>query len=132
MRLGERARAAGLFLIPEEMDPPAELRDVEAFEADAEAARGTHPRRGFVRAVLEPALNAVHRALLGALRSLKPSIRATRREIVARAVTRGPNAVNAAEGSVLLRDPSAVDALHGGVWTNGDRTETHWRIRPSG
>jgi membrane glycosyltransferase len=132
IRLGARARAAGLFLIPEEVLTPPELRDVEALEADSVAARAVQPWSGFVRAAVEPVFNAIHRALLGAPRSLRPRIRAERRGIVGRAVSDGPDAVRAEERAVLLRDPDTVDALHAGVWADGDRAETRWRIHRSG
>ncbi len=126
--LGDRARAAGLFLIPEETDPPRELRDVEEL-ADrppstvGRPAAGTHvpaaTRPGAVRAAVDPALNALHRALLGAPRAMRAAIRARREALVDRALAEGPTALAPADRATLLRDPVIVDELHARVWAEG-------------
>jgi membrane glycosyltransferase len=129
--LGERARARGLFLIPEETAPPRELRDVEEL-ADQPPAMVGRPaaapgdvdqppptRPGFVRAAVDPALNALHRALLGAPRTVGPVVRARRERLVARAVAEGPAALAPVERAALLRDPATVDELHDRVWAAG-------------
>ncbi len=118
-RLGERARAAGLFLIPEESDPPPELRDLQrALRAARErTARLPGPEReGFARAAVDPRTNALHRALLRGRRSLQPGIRAARRALLGRALAGGPAALVPAERRVLLLDPDCVDELHRAVW----------------
>jgi membrane glycosyltransferase len=111
--LGDRARAGGLFLIPEETDPPRELRDVEELEERAA------PRAGFIRAAVDPALHALHRALLGGPRRVRTAIRARREALVARALADGPDALAPAERRALLRDPATADALHDRVWAEG-------------
>jgi membrane glycosyltransferase len=130
---GERARARGLFLIPEEIAPPTELREVEE-RTDAAERETSAPvtiidcaadrPRGFARAALDPRLNAICRALLGAPRRLRGSIRAARDALVARAVAEGPGALTPGERAVVLRDPQAVDELHTSVWT--DRAPERW------
>lgn len=131
VRLGERARASGLFLIPEELAPPRELREVEELTAAAErdaAARAalivgadhgaaTHPTtNGFVATVVDPERSALHCALLGAPRSARKRIVADREALVSRALADGPAALTADERDILLRDPRTVDELHRRVW----------------
>ncbi len=146
VRLGERARATGLFLIPEEVAPPRELRDVEELtEAAERAAQDTQwpvglgsdgdappsrsaaadaPPSGFVAAVVDPEQSAVQCALRGAPRAARATIVAARAALVARALTDGAAALTAAERDVLLRDPRLVEELHRGAWSAPDRRAT--------
>jgi membrane glycosyltransferase len=124
VRFGDLTRRWGLFRIPEESAPPPELRDVAALTDEAEAHRAARPpleRAGFVRAVVDPYVNALHRALLRAPRRLDATVRAVRRTLVDRAMAEGPDALAVAERRVLLLDPDAVDALHQGTWALEDR-----------
>jgi membrane glycosyltransferase len=124
VRLGDVTRRWGLFRIPEETDPPPELRDLTALGAEADARRAALPpleRAGFVRAVVDPYVNAIHRAFLRAPRRLDDDLRATRQALVDRGVREGPDALETAERRVLLLDPDAVDALHERVWAIEDR-----------
>jgi membrane glycosyltransferase len=129
--LGERARAAGLFLIPEESSPPPELVDVERETARAEAARAALPaaeRDGFVRAAVDPVVNAVHCALVGGTRGGKAGLRAARHALVERALAEGPAALDAGERRVLLADVDPMIQLHRGVWRLPDAQR--WGIGP--
>ncbi len=124
-RLGEVTRRWGLFRIPEETAPPLELRDVVELTAEADARRAALPRlerAGFVRAVVDPYVNAIHRAFLRAPRRLDDDVRATRRALVDRALAEGPKALGVADRRVLLLDPDAADALHEQVWALEDRS----------
>ncbi len=124
VRLGDATCRWGLFRIPEETDPPPELRDLAALGAEAVARHAALPpreRAGFVRAIVDPFVHAIHRTLLRAPRRLDDDLRATRRALVDRAVLEGPDALGAAERRVLLLDPDAVDALHERVWALEDR-----------
>jgi membrane glycosyltransferase len=117
--VGDRARRWGLFLIPEETAPPPELRDQAALLAEARARAAALPpqeRDGFVRTVVDPFLNAVHRALSGRPRALAPRIRAARHRLVERALDQGPTSLTPQERRTLLLDPDTTDALHRRVW----------------
>jgi membrane glycosyltransferase len=114
--LGDRARARGLFVIPEEVAPPVELRDVEELQRAARAAAAGREPDGFVRAATDPYLSAVHRALRGPARSLAAPLRAARDALVARAVADGPDVLGVAERRVLCADARSFDELHRGVW----------------
>jgi membrane glycosyltransferase len=121
--LGDLTRRLGLFRIPEEVEPPVELRDLQAFhEAGLARTRALPPaeRDGFVRAIVDPLVNALHRGLLGRRRSLRAEIRAHRNALVTRAMAEGPHALSERERRILLHDPDAVDALHERVWALGD------------
>ena len=132
VRLGERARAHDLFLIPEEIEPPRELREVEMLTEEAEhAAAVAHAelvvgagtvdsvpdaKNGFVAAIVDPEQNAVHCALVSVPRRARPSIVARRETLVDRTLAEGPAALTAREHEVVLRDPRSVDELHRRVW----------------
>jgi len=118
-RLGVLARRLRLFLIPEEVQRPAELRSLdEILEARERAAERVPEleRDGFVRAVVDPYVNAWHRLLIGGERRLKPSVRARRREWMERALESGPDALDVQQRKVLLRDPTLMVQLHERVW----------------
>jgi len=134
VRLGDRARARKLFLIPEESDPPQELRDLSENLAVAQQHVPPHPaeRDGFVRAAVDPYVNALHRALLGPRRTLRPSIGAARRALLERALRDGPEALSERERKVLLYDTDLVTELHQRVWALDDRAPASRWGRPGG
>jgi membrane glycosyltransferase len=125
VRLGNLSRAAGLFLIPEESQPPPELRDLQDYlrNAAAETAAGLPAAEhdGLVRVAVDPYANALHRATLGRPRHLAATVAAARRVLLERALNDGPAALSAREGRMLLADPSLVDGLHSRVWAMDDR-----------
>ena len=61
--VGDWVRARRWLLIPEETEPPAELERLRVETAELDG-RGVPFADGFVRAVVDPGMNAVHRALL--------------------------------------------------------------------
>lgn len=133
VRLGDRARAWGLFMIPEETAPPPVLRNLSDHLSDAQQSATLLPvaeRNGFVRAIVDPYVNALHRALLGTQRSLRPTIRAARRALLARAASEGPAALTAAERKVFLTDPDMLGELHEAVWALSDRRRAAQWGRP--
>ena len=108
---------------------------MDAFVAAGEAAHAALPARerdGFVRAVVDPFVNALHRVLLRGPRRLASEMRAVREALVARAVAGGPDALTDAERRVVLSDPDAVDALHEAVWALEDETAAARWGRPGG
>jgi membrane glycosyltransferase len=124
--IGQRARRARLFATPEEIAPPREILELEACLATVRQKEHdlvTEERDGFVRAIVDPYVNALHRWFLRAPRSLRPSIRERRRALVERALLAGPDALAPKERRILLLDPERVDELHRRVWelTNGER-----------
>jgi membrane glycosyltransferase len=124
VQLGERTRRAGLFLTPEETSPPPEIEEVERETAASEArvaALSPVEQDGFVRAVVDPVVNAVHCALLGGTRGGTSQLRAARRQLVARALSEGPEALGPGDRRVLLADVEPMIELHRRVWEVADR-----------
>jgi membrane glycosyltransferase len=133
--LGVRTRAWGLFLIPEERDPPAELRDLEAnlrVGQHTVAALPVLEQDGFIRAAVDPFINALHRARLGRPRRMRTTIVGERQDLLERALEAGPTALPARHRRVLLSDPVMVDRLHAAVWALTDRERAARWGRPAG
>jgi len=119
VRLGGRARGLGLFVTPEESEPAPEIVELEHLMAAARARDRELPapeRDGFVRAIVDPLVNALHRWTLRGPRSLSPSIREARKKLVERILATGPHAASARERRMLLLDVAALDELHRRVW----------------
>ncbi len=116
--IGQALRRAGLFCIPEELAPPAELRDLETGLALRGAEQASRPSgSGFTHAVLDPCANALHRSLQRR-RARQPE--ATRRylgTLEEKVLREGPDALSAAAKLSLLADPDAMARLHLAVWT---------------
>ncbi len=110
--LGRLLRRAGLLLIPEETDPPDELRAVRAHAARA----GVMP--GFVDAVVNPQVNAIACAVSSSHARLSPRAHYLRDRGVAAAVQGGPLALTDSQKLVFLTDPLALSQLHFEVWTS--------------
>lgn len=124
VRLGERTRRWGLFLIPEESEPPPELVDLQDILVRTRAAAARVPaaeQDSVVRAIVDPGVNALHRALLGSPRSLTPAIAAARRQLLADTLQLGAHALGTRDRKILLADPQLVDELHERVWRLPDR-----------
>ncbi len=132
VRLGVRAHARGLFLIPEESAPGRELEDLQREMAIAKATRTkqgeTGARDGFLRAVIDPYVNALHCQLQRHPRSAHASNRAAEEASVAGAPAEGPEAWNSEARSSLLRDPKRMGELHRTVWRQrGSGWQNHLR-----
>ena len=122
---GERARAARIFLTPEERMRPREIRDLEA-----DMASGAHAPRGdgFARALVDPLVNAMHASFLRGPRKLAPRVRASRRELALRVVQAGPEAAAPAEQRVLLSDAECVRDVHEAVWRLEGAEAARWGL----
>jgi len=110
--LGRLLRRAGLLRIPEETDPPVELRTARAHADRVDA------QPGFVDAVVHPLVNAV---VCGAsCPRFRCSSRAQRRRdrAVAAAVKSDPSALTERQKLFFLTDPLALSQLHFEVWTS--------------
>jgi membrane glycosyltransferase len=103
-----------LFLIPEEVDPPDVIRELQTSIAQRE--RNKWKPDPFVRAIIDPYANAIHAGLLHGKTSKSPEAveRNTRlREI---ALTQGPASLNRLEKAYLLRDAQSMAFLQAQVW----------------
>jgi membrane glycosyltransferase len=130
VRVGEAARRRGFFLTPEETAPARELRDLYIAAVEMNAARDWRPpkeRDGFVRASVDPYVNALHCALQRGARHLRASIQRQRRGWLERALAGGPEALASQERRVLLSDPEAAAELHRRIWELEDEdAAAHW------
>lgn len=131
--LGRAARQLGLFLIPEEVDPPPELRALQTYASLDEAQTtklSTLP--GFVRAVVDPSVHRLHLAQIGQPRRVKEEIRQRRQALLSTALHIGPQALSARDKQELLSDPVSLQALHLAVWQLPDDQATdNWGLPPA-
>jgi len=111
--LGRRARRAGLFLIPEEVHPPREIRAARRY------ANAAAPPRTFAAAALDPRLNALACAIANDRRHLPASVRSDREALAREAVAAGTDALSAAQKTRLLADPLALSWVHSHLWLPG-------------
>jgi len=110
--LGKLLRRAGFFIIPEEKNPPEELRRMQ------EHLRGAAPSPGFIEAVVDPLANALACAS-GNVRHAQPAaFRELVQRLVDEAVKVGPQALSAKQKGMLLGDAPALSRLHFQVWAS--------------
>jgi membrane glycosyltransferase len=122
--LGRRLRAAGLFVIPEELRPPPEIRSV--------IASATAPARcpGFIDAVVNPTINARLCATATARSHQAAGRRDERAQLVRKALTGGPAGLPEAQRMQIIGDPDTLEQLHAAVRSGAD-AHSSWG-RPSG
>jgi membrane glycosyltransferase len=129
--VGRAFRMLGLLLIPEEMEPPRELKSLEASLASEQKNFASSPKaRGFVKAVVNPVVNAVHLGLLrGKQRKLTQEIASGRTGLIEKAFSQGPASLSPKEKRIILYDPLLMQELHRRVWeTPDDRIAKLWGI----
>lgn len=124
--LGRKVHEWGLFLTPEETDPPPVLHGLSQVQPLRRISLELH---GFSRLLLDPAANALHLTLL---RQWRRRERETPRHLVEFMNTvynEGPDALSKAEQYLLLWDVQAVRTLHRRLWEASyhDLPET-WKI----
>lgn len=110
--LGRTLRRAGLMLIPEEVQPPVELRAVRTYAGSAP------PPPGFVDAIVNPRVNAIACALAASRVKHGSRAQARRHRLISSAVTEGWRALGEQDRLFLLTDPLALSELHFEVWTS--------------
>ena len=118
--LGRRLRKAGLFVIPEELNPPPEIR------AAVMSIDRTALTPGFVDAVVDPALNALVCATGAPHTRNSPTSRQERVQLVRVALFGGPEALTVGQKMRLIDNPDALAELHREVWTSPD-VHAGWR-----
>jgi membrane glycosyltransferase len=127
--LGRRARALGLFLIPEETQPAYELRRLR--QNLAECYRHLQPIEplradyGLMQAVLDPYVNAMHVALL---RQRRPSEEAREwfAQLRQRLLHDGPESFTTKEKMALLLDADSMIWLHRELWSCPAASLAEW------
>ena len=122
--LGRALRRARLFVVPEEADPPRELRTVRTHAERASEAPG------FVDAVVDPAMNAIVCAAVPRHGRAPDRARALRARVIATAMERGPDALSDRQKRLVLTDPVVLSQLHLQVATSA-AAHPAWRARPA-
>ncbi|MCX6896915.1 MAG: glucans biosynthesis glucosyltransferase MdoH, partial [Verrucomicrobia bacterium] len=125
---GARARDAGLFLTPEETNPPAEIITLRDRMAMLEIKGELAPKpvnSGLAAAVLDPYINAIHVSLLREKR-LNPAYAAALaqlgvgapevRTLADKLLANGPDKLSAAEKALVLSDADVMVWLHRQAW----------------
>ncbi len=118
--LGRKLRAARLFVIPEELDPPEEIRSMTQTLKSA----GAPP--GFIEAVVDPVINALVCAAGVARFNPTGPLRDQRPQLLLAALRDGPKKLSTTRKVRLLTDPVALSELHMLVWTSPD-AHASWR-----
>jgi membrane glycosyltransferase len=120
MALGRQARAMGLFLTPEETDPPAVLRDLaddlQAGEIVLPALREKTASR-FVQALIDPYVNTLHRSLLPEREPPNKRRRHYLEGLIQQLEEEGPDSLNPAQKRELIADPETLLRLHALFWS---------------
>ena len=123
--LGLAARRLGLFMTPEEREPPPLLR----LFAECNKAPGLKrctAARGFLAAIVDPAVNALHCALLKPSGTLSDGIALSRQQLILMAIKDGPQALTARDRLRILTDRETVTTLHWRVWALRDPRARYW------
>jgi len=127
LKLGGKLRAWGLFVIPEEAQPPTEL---DRLVPDEDAAQAQSAAPLWPQALLCPYIQAVHLSMVRQRSSSRsganPSTSlAFLRE---RLIQQGPAALERKEILRLLWDAETIFWLHGELWSRPDsRLHSSWR-----
>jgi membrane glycosyltransferase len=129
---GRRARELGLFLTPDETEPPPELvrleRHLEECYRHMAPLPQLQPDYGLLQAVLDPYVNAVHVSLLrqrqGSL-AVRSYFVALRRRLLAE----GPANLTHREKMALLLDAESMIWLHEQLWKQpAEQLSEWWRL----
>ena len=135
---GRRARDLGIFLTPEETEPPPELAGLRARLAALPSAQETAPRlldAGLAAAILDPYVNALHTSLLRENR-LNPAYARALTELGVggpdlprlrdRLLAEGPGKLLRREKLLILSDAESLPWLHRQVWLRPAETLSPW------
>ncbi|MCB1822087.1 MAG: glucans biosynthesis glucosyltransferase MdoH [Candidatus Competibacteraceae bacterium] len=120
MTLGRQARAIGLFLTPEETDPPAVLRDLaddlQAGETVLSALREKTVSR-FLQALIDPYVNTLHRSLLPEREPPGKRHRHYLEGLIHQLEEEGPESLSPTQKRELIADPETLLRLHALFWS---------------
>ncbi|MBK4733138.1 glucans biosynthesis glucosyltransferase MdoH [Noviherbaspirillum pedocola] len=117
--LGRAFRRAQLFLIPEEAEPPRELREQRSHIAEAPS------QPGFAEAAVDPVVNALLCAS-GRARKRSASLQAAREALLQQVWRADPESLTEAQKWPLLNDPLLLSRLHLALWSE-EEVHPNWR-----
>jgi membrane glycosyltransferase len=129
---GRRARELGLFLTPDETEPPQELvrleRHLEECYRHMPPLAQLRDDYGLLQAVLDPYVNAVHVSLLRQRRG-SHAVRSYFMELRKRLLAEGPARLTHREKMALLLDPESMIWLHEQLWKQpAEQLAEWWRL----
>jgi len=129
---GRAARNLGLFLTPEEVAPPPELKKLEQNLAECyrhlQPIPPLRPDYGLLQAVLDPYVNALHVSLLRQKRPTEES-REWFAQLRDKLLREGPAALTLKEKMSLLMDAESMSGLHRELWnTPAESLAEWWRL----
>jgi membrane glycosyltransferase len=136
--IGEKARQLGLFLTPEETNPPEELASLRGRMAEFSHGgkiSASRPDSGIADVVLDPYVNAIHVSLLrekrqhpGYAKTLadlgvgQPDVRS----LCERLLLEGPERLGREEKLLILSDADSLPWLHRQAWLRPSGTLAKW------
>jgi membrane glycosyltransferase len=130
VRLGQKAKAKGLFLIPEETAPPLDS-DLEGPFLAARNPFFLQPAYasdyGLLQATLDPYVHAVHVSLLRQRDQPPDKVKEHSEELSRKLLTQGPSALSPEEKIALLWNADALIGIHKELWISPtDRLHDWW------
>ena len=130
--LGVKCKRAKIFLIPEEYSPPVEMVATERY---VELNNKRELDHGFLRAVFDPAYNALATAMATSRHHAHAAIAKAREERVEKALSTGPQELSRDERLALLSDPVTLARLHQLLWSTPERypqwTQAYQALKPA-
>lgn len=129
---GRRAREMGLFLTPDETEPPAELvrldRNLDECYRHMQPIAQLRDDYGLLQAVLDPYVNALHVSLLRQRRGSRET-RSYFMKLRRRLLAEGPAQLTHREKMALLLDPDSMIWLHEQLWKEpAEQLAEWWRL----
>lgn len=118
--LGRGFRRAGFFKIPEETDPPFELRET------LRHLQATPELPGFVEAVVDPSFNALVCATAHAHPQVPQLTQHLREKMLRTALRDGPGGLDEKQKNSLLEEPGLLSQLHQAVWSGAPGLHADW------
>ena len=110
----------GLFLTPEELEPPTVLSDLQDNLAEVKGRLQLPPESeknyGWMQVCLDPYANGLHVSLLRRRRNTEDS-REYLENIAERLIKEGPQSLKPREISAIINDTDTVTSLHYRLWS---------------
>jgi len=126
---GRRAQELGIFLTPDESQPPEELRllsqNLEECYRHLPPFEPLRADYGLMQAVLDPYINAMHVALLRQRRTSAVA-REWFAKLQLRLLREGPGKFTTKEKMALLLDPQSMIHLHRELWSLPSESLAEW------
>jgi membrane glycosyltransferase len=128
--LGLALRRNGIFLTPEESQPPVELvqlaKAMDARRSGAAPLPELLANYGLLQAVLDPYVNAIHVSLLRTKDDAPPASEERFDALREKLLREGPAALSPRDRLALLLDVESMNALHHAVWATPAAQLAEW------